>query len=392
MPAPRRPFSGDELKKRGIQNISDLNDVLPGLTVANNGANREVWIRGIGSSNNTELGDPAAATHWDGVYLPRPSGIGSAFFDIQRVEVNVGPQGTLRGRNATAGSVNVITWKPGLGVWDAELEGEYGNYNQKVVRGMLNVPIGETAALRLSGMGLSHDSYYKNVGPVRDIDVAEAEDNIAGRAQILWEPSDRWRFLIAGDYMHETGTGWTGTNYANPLGNGIDPERHQGSARRRRPRLHPGSRHQALRASVVEITYDAGPFKIDYVGSYRHVDFGLYGSDPDRALIIRRHHSKGLPNFRATLTEELDNFSRFQSLQRQQVALPRAAHSQRQGTVGLEPRRECISARTNMPSSARPAIAACSSRASNSTCPTSMPKSYGGFGDATYSVDAALRG
>ena len=103
-------FTGDQLKKRGIQNISDLNDVLPGLTVANNGVNREVWIRGIGSSNNTELGDPAAATHWDGVYLPRPAGIGSAFFDIERVEVNVGPQGTIRGRIATAGSVNIITW------------------------------------------------------------------------------------------------------------------------------------------------------------------------------------------------------------------------------------------------------------------------------------------
>jgi iron complex outermembrane recepter protein len=109
-------FSGDALRKQGVQDITDLNDVLPGLTVANNGGNIEVWIRGAGSSNNTELGDPAAATHFEGVYLPRPAGLGSAFFDIERVEVNVGPQGTLRGRNATAGSVNVIAWKPGLGV------------------------------------------------------------------------------------------------------------------------------------------------------------------------------------------------------------------------------------------------------------------------------------
>ncbi|MEP7315065.1 MAG: TonB-dependent receptor [Sphingomicrobium sp.] len=303
-------FSGDALKKRGIQNISDLNDVLPGLTVANNGANREVWIRGIGSSNNTELGDPAAATHWDGVYLPRPSGIGSAFFDIQRVEVNVGPQGTLRGRNATAGSVNVITWKPGLGVWDAELEGEYGNYNQKVVRGMLNVPLGQTAAIRLSGMGLSHDSYYKNVGPVRDIDVAEAEDNIAGRAQILWEPSDRWRFLRAADYMHETGTGWTGTNYANPLGNGIDPNDIKDPravvARAFTPDLD--IKHAGIRA---EVTYDAGPFKVDYTGSFRHVT-----SDYKAATPIGPYYPgilEGLGELPGTLTEELDNWSRFQS-------------------------------------------------------------------------------
>ena len=151
-------FSGDTLKSRGIQDITDMNDVLPGLSVANNGNNIEVYIRGVGSSNNTELGDPAAATHFDGVYIPRPAGIGSAFFDIQRVEVNVGPQGTLRGRNATAGSINAISWKPGLGVWDAVLEAEYGNYDQVVVNGMINIPLGDKAAFRLSGQALRHDS------------------------------------------------------------------------------------------------------------------------------------------------------------------------------------------------------------------------------------------
>ena len=304
-------FSGDDLKKRGIQNISDLNDVLPGLTVANNGINREVWIRGIGSSNNTELGDPAAATHWDGVYLPRPSGIGSAFFDIERVEVNVGPQGTLRGRNATAGSVNVITWKPGLGVWDAEVEGEYGNYDQKVVRGMLNIPIGDTIAVRFSGVGLSHDSYYKNVGPIKEIDVAEAEDNVAGRAQILWKPSDRLRFLVSADYMHETGTGWTGSNYANPLGNGIDPNDIKNPravvARAFTPDLN--IKHFGVR---FEATYDVGPFLLDYVGSYRHVK-----SDYKAATPIAPSYPGLIDNLAqlpGTLPEELDNWSRFESL------------------------------------------------------------------------------
>lgn len=303
-------FTGDDLKKRGIQSISDLNDVLPGLTVANNGANREVWIRGIGSSNNTELGDPAAATHWDGVYLPRPSGIGSAFFDVQRVEVNVGPQGTLRGRNATAGSVNVITWKPGLGVWDGEVEAEYGNYEQMVIRGMVNVPLGQTAAFRLSGMGLKHRSYYNNVGPVEDVGGAEAEKNFALRGQLLWEPSDRWRFLVAADYMHETGSGWTGSNYANPLGNGIDPgdirDPRDVVSRAFTPDLD--IKHRGIRG---EITYDAGPFKIDYIGSYRHVT-----TDYNAATPISPFYPGLLDNLAAlpgTLEEELDNFSRFQS-------------------------------------------------------------------------------
>ena len=304
-------FDGEKLKARGIQDITDMNDVLPGLTVANNGGNVEVWIRGVGSSNNTELGDPAAATHFDGVYTPRPSGIGSAFFDIQRVEVNVGPQGTLRGRNATAGSVNIISWKPGLGVWDAELEGEYGNYNQTVVRGMLNVPIGDTMAIRLSGMALKHDSYYKNVGPLSDIGAAEAEDNVAGRIQFLWEPTDRLRFLLAGDYMHETGSGWTGTNYANPLGQGIDPDDIEDPRRVVQRGFTPDLdiKHRGIR---LEAGYELGFAQLDYVGSYRHVTSDYMAAtpiSPDYPGLLNN-----LAQLPGTLEEELDNYSRFQSL------------------------------------------------------------------------------
>ena len=72
-------ISGEELKRIGVQNFVDLQQSIPGLSVANNGGNVEVYIRGIGSSNNTELGDPAAAFHFDGVTIPRPTGIGSAF-------------------------------------------------------------------------------------------------------------------------------------------------------------------------------------------------------------------------------------------------------------------------------------------------------------------------
>ena len=87
-------FGGEDLKQQGVQDLTDLSELAPGLEIGNKGGNVEVWIRGVGSSNNTELGDPAAATHFDGIYLPRSAGIGSAFFDIARVEVNVGPQGT----------------------------------------------------------------------------------------------------------------------------------------------------------------------------------------------------------------------------------------------------------------------------------------------------------
>ncbi len=315
-------FSGEDLRARGIQDITDFNDELPGLTVANNGGNVEIWIRGVGSSNNTELGDPAAAFHYDGVYVPRPAGIGSAFFDIERVEVNVGPQGTLRGRNAMAGSVNAIAWKPGLGVWDAELEVGYGNYDHKEFRGMLNVPIGDTMAFRFAGMYLGHDSYYNNVGPIQNIDVAEAEDNKAFRAQFLWEPSDRLSILLAGDYIHEEGTGYTGTNYANPLGNGIDPREIEDPrdviANAFTPILD--NKHWGLRATVA---YEAEPFTIEFTSSYRDLVADYDATTPLTPfypgvmdnLADRTDVFTGDPvDPDIVLNEVFDNWSRFQSI------------------------------------------------------------------------------
>ena len=158
-------ISGEDLKLLGLQDFNDLDGKIAGLSVSNNQGNIEVYIRGVGSSNNTELGDPAAATHLNGVYVPRPSGFGAAFFDIQRVEVNIGPQGTLRGRNATAGSVDIIHWKPGIGVTDGMIEGSIGNYDEWRLEGVANIAVTENSAFRIAGFAMQHDSYLENVTP-----------------------------------------------------------------------------------------------------------------------------------------------------------------------------------------------------------------------------------
>ena len=240
-------FEGDDLKMQGVQDVTDLSELAPGLEIGNKGGNVEVWIRGVGSSNNTELGDPAAATHLDGVYLPRTAGIGSAFFDIGRVEVNVGPQGTLRGRNATAGSVNIIPWRPGIGRRElAARSAETGDYESRVYRARRQPAPRQTAppcasrAIRCSTTPTTTMS-----GPL-DLETAEAADNLGFSLQLLVDVNDRLSLLLAYDNVHEQGTGWTGTNYANPLGNGIEPRRYRRSPGRLRPRLHPDPRHHAL--------------------------------------------------------------------------------------------------------------------------------------------------
>ncbi len=302
-------LTGEELKRIGVQNFVDLQQSIPGLSVANNGVNVEVYIRGIGSSNNTELGDPAAAFHFDGVSIPRTSGIGSAFHDIERVEVNVGPQGTLRGRNALAGSINAISFKPGLGRFDGALEAEYGNYNQRSVTGVINVPLGDKVAVRLSGLYLAHDSYYNNVGPVTGIDVAEAAKDFSGRAQILFKPTDRLSILIAGDYIAENGTGYTGSNFALPLGEIADGNL-QSLDQIENPRnviargFTPiqNTDHWGVRTAI---TYEADPLTVEYIGSYRDAVYDYEAATP---------LSPFFPGVLDAISGGVDNFSRFRSI------------------------------------------------------------------------------
>lgn len=314
--------SGDDLKKIGAQNFVDLQQSIPGLSVANNGGNVEVFIRGIGSTNNTELGDPAASFHFDGVNIPRPSGIGSAFHDIERVEVNVGPQGTLRGRNATAGSVNAISFKPGLGIAEAALELEYGNFDQRSIRGVVNLPLGDKVAIRLSGLYLEHDSYFDNVGPNTGIDVAEAEENYSGRAQILFKPNDRLSILVAGDYIAENGTGFTGSNFALALGE-IEEGRLESLDQIENPRdviargITPiqNTDHWGIRATV---TYEADPFTLEFTSSYRDAVYDYEATTPLTpafpGVIEALSGGPNEPNPDAILAQSLDNFSRFRSI------------------------------------------------------------------------------
>jgi len=274
-------ISGEELRLLGISNFNEIDGKIPGLSVANNAGNIEVYIRGVGSSNNTELGDPAAATHLNGVYVPRPSGFGAAFFDIQRVEVNIGPQGTLRGRNATAGSVDIIPWGPGIGNQDGAVEVSYGNFNDVRVEGVVNVPVTDNSAFRLAAFFNDRDSFFQNVTPCSDelgvdvptcedegVGVAEAVNDFGIRAAYKVQANENLIFTVTGDYIEQKGTGYTGINFANPLGNGIDPDDIDNPRDVFGRGITPeeDTEHYGIKGHV---EYDFGGFKAEYIGSYR---------------------------------------------------------------------------------------------------------------------------
>jgi iron complex outermembrane receptor protein len=205
-----------ELDSLGATNLVDLPSLLPGVEISNYEDNTNIYVRGIGSDANTELGDPAVAPHLDDVYVPRPRGLQVAFFDIDRVEVNVGPQGTIRGRNALGGTLNIVSKKPEFNKFDGYAQVGVGNYDEKEYRGALNLPlVQDVAAARFSVYSSTHDPFVKNVGPLRSLTGWESQDDLGGRAHLLVKPLEQWSVLLTGDYLRSRGTGSRGVDFYN---------------------------------------------------------------------------------------------------------------------------------------------------------------------------------
>nr|WP_310525496.1 TonB-dependent receptor [Polymorphobacter sp.] len=264
-----------QLRADGINDLRQLQVAIPGLSIANQEGNIEIFIRGVGSANNTELGDPAAAPHVNGTYIPRPRGLGSMFYDLERVEVNKGPQGTLYGRNALAGTLNIITAKPKLNETSGFVQGEYGNRSSYGFEGAINVPLGQTAAIRAAAFYANKDFGFNNVSTgalASQLDPAGLEENYGGRLSLLWEPTSDLSVSVIGDYSKETGTGYPGANiFAAVTATGLRAE--DLPLRDVVYRGQQGVLDNTNWGVQGKIAYDFGGVSAELTGSYRDVDF-----------------------------------------------------------------------------------------------------------------------
>lgn len=158
-------IGGDKLQALGVRNATDLASYVPGVVIKQGGATPAVFIRGVGTSNSSVTGDQGVAMHIDGVFQARASAFTAGFFDIDRVEVLKGPQGTLYGRGSIGGSINVITNAPKM-EYQGSASADFGNYNLMRATGMLNIPVNEATrtAVRVAFTTESRDGYADNGG------------------------------------------------------------------------------------------------------------------------------------------------------------------------------------------------------------------------------------
>jgi iron complex outermembrane receptor protein len=172
----------DVLDQQQVRNVGDLANLVPNMDIAtiNGQSTPIISMRGVRSTNETELGDPAVGVHLDGVYSPRMQGVLSLMFDNERVEVLRGPQGTLFGRNSTVGTINIISAKPDFNANYGRADVFFGNYNSREFQGMYNLPLSDKFAVRVAGRILSRDSYVDGFWDPNQYDQRHIKDKVRG--------------------------------------------------------------------------------------------------------------------------------------------------------------------------------------------------------------------
>lgn len=197
-------FDEDAINRLQLTGGSDLVKAVPNVSFTKGqftAANFK--IRGIGADVVAQSGDAGVGVHQNDVPLQSNRLFEAEFYDIERAEILRGPQGTLYGRNATGGVFNLITAKPVLEEFQADLSMTYGNYNTFKTKGMINLPIGDKLALRVAGSMTQRDGYVDNLRTGNDID---GRDLWAARATLAFEPNDVFRGWMSYEHFEEDDT------------------------------------------------------------------------------------------------------------------------------------------------------------------------------------------
>ena len=191
--------TAETLQKSGVADIRDMNQVAPSLLISSTGneSNGSARIRGIGTVGDNPGLESSVAVFIDGVYRSRSGNALSELGPLDRVEILRGPQGTLGGRNSSAGLINIYTAPPEMDGFSGYGAFTYGNYDAIRVEGGINAPLGETVAARVDGVYFQRDGFYNDV--VNDTRVND-RDRYLIRGQLLFEPTSDLSIRLVGDY------------------------------------------------------------------------------------------------------------------------------------------------------------------------------------------------
>ncbi|WP_373996633.1 TonB-dependent receptor [Duganella sp. 1224] len=303
-PVAMTTLSAAQMIEDGIDNPAALGARLPNVELDNAADGLRITIRGVSNADTTEKGDPSAAFLLDGVYIARPQIQNLSFYDLERVEVLRGPQGTLYGRNTTAGVINVISKAP-TNVLEGWLASEIGNYNSRKASAMINLPVNDRLSLRAAVAWNQHDSYLTN-GQRTAHALGKDRDDLSARLSARLKINHGATLLLRYDrskvddnndsFVPDTNfyTGiasghpvWYGASTGTQLTNGFVP-----------PNAVPeqGYSHKTTDGISADLAWDIGPATLYYLGAHRHYDHDAlanfyYRVAPTLALGVRQNFS-----------------------------------------------------------------------------------------------------
>ncbi|WP_260929394.1 TonB-dependent receptor [Novosphingobium sp. 9] len=260
-------FSGETLKDQGVTSVANISNIAPSVVVGSASQGVNIAIRGVQTTDVTSKGEQSNVFNVDGIPIGRPQMIGLAFFDLERVEVLRGPQGTLYGKSSTGGAINVITAKP-KDDFEASGSVELGNFNTRRADAMINVPITDTFAVRAAVNMNKRDGYiYPVLGQqysYKTQDKLNDEDNWTARITGKWDYSPSGNVVLTGTFGHIGGTG--SANY----GILYDRYLHDSGKSEREVYANPmaGKLDDDFYMINGEINQDLGPVHFTYDGAY----------------------------------------------------------------------------------------------------------------------------
>jgi len=190
--------SGDTLTAKGITNANDLGAAVPGLGMTTASPNNTIGLYGLAGGSANMWADPVMTLNYGGIPLTRQISAASAFYDLERIEVLKGPQGTLYGKNATVGALNLIPTKP-TDRFEGNLSVTTGNYKTINTTGAVNVPITDTLATRFAFETTHHDGYLTSG--------YDDANNYGGRLSVQWKPNSDVSLLLWGDLYRNRAKG-----------------------------------------------------------------------------------------------------------------------------------------------------------------------------------------
>ncbi|MFZ6646210.1 TonB-dependent receptor [Undibacterium sp. TJN25] len=199
VPIAMQIVGADQISKLAATNLSSMNGYIPGLNVDGNQPTQPYYtLRGIGTSDFGIGTDSPVGVYVDGVYSGKTGGALMSFNDVQRIEVLKGPQGTLFGRNSAAGAISIITREP-TQAFEADLHARLGNYSSKYFDGVINVPLGDKAALRFSAVGSKSDGWITDAATGQKY---KGDNDWGTRATLLLNAPAQTKLLLSWEHEY----------------------------------------------------------------------------------------------------------------------------------------------------------------------------------------------